>query len=489
MMLGVRGVLPTPHRGDDMDVGSVVGGYKLLELVGEGGMGTVFRGMDVMLEREVALKLLRPELTHRPDLVKRFQKEAITLARLNHPHIVTLHHMFRDGNRYFMVLEFVRGETLDHLIKRCGPIPWQTAVPLICQALRGLEHAHILKVIHRDIKPSNLILTQTGIVKLMDFGVARMLENNGLTQAGIVVGTLRYMSPEQILGHEIDFRADIYAMGVVLYEMLTGRAPFKRSTNYDLIRAMVEDAPDLPSKFVSPIPKRLEAVVLRALAKSPQDRYQSAGELRSELEDLLNGAVAEPVINERAQVVLGTGHSPEWTSRDDESVHDDEKTRLYTTRSSFRIFNNPAGAISKAATYVRSRTKGVALTAVSFFVVIFLVAFSRHEAPVSAPPVSVETAQSRPVESEHPFPQPRERPGVRVPPPVEASGQASSENAAPAVNQPNHSAASNSLSDNKTISRLERPKASKARTVKRKRGDRGRSSNKGVDGGWKIISE
>jgi serine/threonine protein kinase len=276
-----------------MELNSVIGGYKIVEKIGEGGMGTVFRGIDVMLEREVALKLLRPELTHMPDLVKRFHSEAIALARLNHPHIVTLHQLFRDGDRYFMVLEFVRGETLDHLIKRCSPIPWRTACPLICQALAGLEHAHILKVIHRDIKPANLILTQTGIVKLMDFGIARMLESGDLTQVGNMIGTLKYMSPEQIQGQDIDHLSDLYAVGAVLYEMLTGHAPFDTKTDYELIRAKVEEDPKPLRAFAHDIPPRLEDAVLRALAKSAQERFQSAGKFRAELEAILKDAASD----------------------------------------------------------------------------------------------------------------------------------------------------------------------------------------------------
>ncbi|MDD1620122.1 MAG: protein kinase [Methylococcaceae bacterium] len=273
-----------------MQLNSVVGGYKVIELVGEGGMGTVFRGLDILLEREVALKLLRPELPHNPHLVKRFRTEAVALARLNHPHIVTLHQLFRDGDNYFMVLEFVLGETLDRLIKRCGPIPWQTALPLICQALEGLEHAHILKVIHRDIKPANLILTQAGVVKLMDFGVARMLENSEATQSGYILGTLKYMSPEQIQGQDIDYRVDIYAIGMVLYELLTGHAPFDKQTDYELIRAHVEEYPKPPMMYLPHIPPRLDAAVLRALEKSPAERFQSASEFRGELEAILKAA-------------------------------------------------------------------------------------------------------------------------------------------------------------------------------------------------------
>lgn len=276
-----------------MLLGSVVGGYRILEIVGEGGMGTVCRAVDVLLEREVALKLLRPELTDQPDLVARFRTEAVALARLNHPHIVTVHHLFRDGEQYFMVLEFVRGETIDKLIARCAPIPWQTAVPLICQSLNGLEHAHILKVIHRDIKPSNLILTEQNAVKIMDFGIARMLETDGVTQAGNILGTVKYMSPEQITGQEIDFRADIYGIAAVLYEMISGRPPYSKQSEYELIRAKVEDSPEPLRKLIPSLPRQLDAIILRALAQDPADRYQSAALFRTELQSILDDPFCE----------------------------------------------------------------------------------------------------------------------------------------------------------------------------------------------------
>jgi serine/threonine-protein kinase len=266
---------------------TVVGGYKILEKIGTGGMGDVYKARDMILEREVALKSLRPELSDDPNLAKRFQAEAITLARLNHPNIVTLYNLFREDDQYYMVLELVHGETLDKLIKRCGAIPWRTAVPILCQALNGLEHAHILKVIHRDLKPSNLILTQIGTVKIMDFGIARILEESGLTRTGYMVGTIQYMSPEQVRGQKTDTRSDIYSIGVLLYQLLTGHAIFEGKNEYELLRLQVEECPVSPREFVPQLPKALEAVVMRALAKAPEERFQNAAEFRNALEIIL----------------------------------------------------------------------------------------------------------------------------------------------------------------------------------------------------------
>jgi serine/threonine-protein kinase len=266
-------------------LGKVIGRkYRVIEQIGEGGMGAVFKGLDIMLEREVAIKSLRADLTHDPKLVERFQVEAMALARLNHPNIITLYNFFQDDQQYFMVLELVQGETLDQLIKRGGALDWQTAIAYIGQVLCGLEHAHALKVIHRDIKPANLILTRAGIIKIMDFGIARILEAARLTRTGSIFGTLEYMSPEQIQGMEIDGRSDVYSVGAVLYEMLTGHLLFQRNSDYELIKSQVESTPLALQTFTPNLPPALEAAVLRALAKTPEQRFQTAASFRAELE-------------------------------------------------------------------------------------------------------------------------------------------------------------------------------------------------------------
>ncbi|HYH86004.1 MAG TPA: bifunctional serine/threonine-protein kinase/formylglycine-generating enzyme family protein [Pyrinomonadaceae bacterium] len=264
-------------------IGTVVGSYKILEKLGEGGMGAVFRGVDMMLEREVAIKFLRPELANQPQVVERFRSEAVTLAKLNHPNVATLYSFLRQGHDYFMVMEFVRGETLDHVIRRAGAMMCEDAVPLFCQTLDGIDYAHRHGVIHRDIKPANIILTSAGMIKVTDFGIARVLGTAHLTHHGQVVGTIEYMSPEQIRGRETDARSDIYSLAILLYEMLSGRMPFVSDSEYDLMRAQVESLPPPPRSFAPHIPDEVERVILRALAKSPDERFQTAGEFRSVL--------------------------------------------------------------------------------------------------------------------------------------------------------------------------------------------------------------
>lgn len=255
-----------------------LGHYRIMEKLGEGAMGEVFKGLDTLLEREVAIKLLRPELSNRPDIVERFRTEAVALARLNHTHIATLYSFLPHEHQYFMVMEFVRGESLAKLVERNRALPWQQAVKLVSQALEGLEHAHRLGVVHRDIKPSNMMVTHIGVLKVMDFGIARILEKARLTRAGHLIGTLEYMSPEQIAGLETDARADLYSLGVVLYELVTGRVPFEASSDYDLIKAQMEEPPKAPRIRVPDLPAALEEQILRALEKKPESRFESAAD-------------------------------------------------------------------------------------------------------------------------------------------------------------------------------------------------------------------
>jgi len=264
-------------------IGSVVGNYKIIDKIGEGGMGSVFKGVDLMLEREVAIKMLRPELAQQPNVVERFRTEAVTLAKLNHPNVATLHSFFRQGVDFFMVMEFVRGETLDHVIKTRGAMPCDQAIQLIGMSLEGIDHAHKMGIIHRDIKPANMMLTETGSIKVMDFGIARVLGTDRMTKVGHLIGTVEYMSPEQVRGEETDARSDIYSLGILLYEMLTGRVPFNSTSEYELMRCQIEDAPTPPRTFAPHIPLPVEQAIMRSLAKRREARYQSASEFRSML--------------------------------------------------------------------------------------------------------------------------------------------------------------------------------------------------------------
>jgi serine/threonine protein kinase len=262
-------------------IGQVFGNYKVTQKLGEGGMGEVYRGVDMMLEREVAIKFLRPELASQQQVVERFRSEARTLAKLNHPNIATLYSFMRAGESFIMVLEFVRGVTLDQVIQQRGAIPVDQAVPIFCQVLDGIQHAHEDGIIHRDIKPANMMLTEKGTLKVLDFGIARILGTARMTRQGNIIGTIEYMSPEQVRGFETDARSDIYSLGMLLYEMLTGRCPFDIQNEFELMKAQIEQYPVPPRQLNPAIPEVVEQAIWRAVAKDPAQRFQSAAEFRS----------------------------------------------------------------------------------------------------------------------------------------------------------------------------------------------------------------
>ncbi|MDT7543079.1 MAG: eukaryotic-like serine/threonine-protein kinase [Acidobacteriota bacterium] len=277
-------------------IGNVFGNYKVAAKIGEGGMGAVYKAVDLMLERDVAIKVLKPELADQPDVVERFRAEAVTLAKLNHPKIATLYSFFRDSGLYLMVMEFVPGQTLADLIAARGALDCGRAVQLFSQALEGIDYAHSLGVIHRDIKPANVMMTPAGVVKVMDFGIARVLGSARMTRAGHLIGTIEYMPPEQVRGQHTDARSDIYSSGIVLYEMLTGRVPFMNDSEYNLMRAQIEEPPPPPREFSADIPEAIERAILRALAKKPEDRFSTAGEFRTALLEAAPNAAPSVVV-------------------------------------------------------------------------------------------------------------------------------------------------------------------------------------------------
>jgi serine/threonine-protein kinase len=274
-------------------IGAQFDNYRITEKLGDGGMGSVYKAVDVMLERELALKFLRPELAQQKDLVERFRAEAVVLARLSHQNIASLYGLHRHGDDLFMAMEFVPGETLETWLRREGQIPLDRAVAVAGDVLQALDYAHRRGVVHRDVKTANIIVMPSGGVKVMDFGIARVLGTERRTRVGFVVGTIGYMAPEQIQGLDVDGRTDIYALGVVLYEMLTGRMPFQGETEYAIMQAQVQQMP-VPPRVFAPIPVPVENAIMRALAKLPQERYQTAADFHLALRTAMHQSATYP---------------------------------------------------------------------------------------------------------------------------------------------------------------------------------------------------
>jgi eukaryotic-like serine/threonine-protein kinase len=277
-------------------IGQTLGTYRLIEKLGEGGMGEVYRALDEMLDRDVALKMLKPELARRQATVDRFRAEAITLAKLDHPGIARIHGCSRHDDRWFIVMEFVRGETLLARLHRAGRLPWTEAVPIVCQLLDALEYAHRRGVIHRDMKPANVLMSTEGTVKVTDFGIARVLGTERATRTGHIVGTLEYMSPEQVRGEEVDGRADLYAVGILLHELLAGRVPFRGAAEYDVMRQHLT-APVPSLRGLPDVPAWFDDILQRALAKGLADRFPSAAAFQVAIE---GRAAAEPAMRVKA---------------------------------------------------------------------------------------------------------------------------------------------------------------------------------------------
>jgi serine/threonine-protein kinase len=251
-----------------------IGQYEIREQLGEGGIGRVHAAYDTILQREVALKSLRPELLSDTNFVERFRAEATSLARLNHPNITTIYSLIPEGNNLYMVMELVRGHTLDDIIKeRNAPIAVRESLAIIAQAADGLAYAHSMGVIHRDIKPSNLMIAENGVLKIMDFGIARIRGSQRLTRSGSIVGTLAYMAPEQLRGEEGDETCDLYSLAIVLYEMLSGAPPFSATSEYDLMQAQINKRPDRLTPRVPGLDPRVESALLKALSKKPAQRF------------------------------------------------------------------------------------------------------------------------------------------------------------------------------------------------------------------------
>jgi serine/threonine protein kinase len=269
-------------------IGNVLGGrYRLVELLGQGGMATIYRARDNQLERDVAVKILRPEYGRDPSFIARFRMEARSAAALNHPNVVAVYDYGADEFGPFIVMELVDGEDMASIIRRSGPLPPRQAARLAAESARAIAAAHQLGVVHRDIKPGNILVTSDGRVKVADFGIARAMAEAQITLPGTTLGSVHYFSPEQARGEPTTAASDLYSLGIVLYELLTGRRPFLGDSAAAVALARLSGPIPSPSDVRGGIPPPLDAIVMRALALQPQDRFESAGQMASALEAFL----------------------------------------------------------------------------------------------------------------------------------------------------------------------------------------------------------
>ncbi|MDR3647625.1 MAG: Stk1 family PASTA domain-containing Ser/Thr kinase [Acidimicrobiales bacterium] len=316
------------------------GRYELSHLVARGGMAEVYRARDQLLDRPVALKVLFPELSVDRSFVERFRREAQAAANLSHPNIVPVFDWGEDNGTYFIVMEFVDGRALSSILRTAGPLHPDRAAEIAADVAGALAYAHRHGVVHRDVKPGNVLITEEGTIKVTDFGIARAVNTEeSLTQTGAVMGTATYFSPEQAEGMGVDSRSDIYSLGVVLYEMVTGRPPFLGDTPVAVASKHVREHPPAPREVNPGVPPDLEAIILKCLAKSPDHRYATGDDLRIDLlrfrEGRAVGAASPPtgqhpsVTTQSVRALGGTQALPAVGMAEDEGEHEPSRTRLY----------------------------------------------------------------------------------------------------------------------------------------------------------------
>ncbi len=262
--------------------------YKIIEELGSGGMGTVYKVEDREIKEVIALKLLKRDIAADGKHIQRFQNELKFARKINHKNVCQMYHLSRDKDNFFITMEYVRGEDLKSIIHMMGQISAGKAIHIAKQICLGLSEAHSIGIIHRDLKPQNIMIDKEGNARIMDFGIARSIHAQGLTVSGVLIGTPEYMSPEQVEGKDIDFRSDIYSLGIILYELLTGGSPFSGGSPINVALKQKTELPVEPRKLNPLIPAALNKVILKCMKKNRDQRYPSALDLLADLTEIEN---------------------------------------------------------------------------------------------------------------------------------------------------------------------------------------------------------
>ena len=360
------------------EIGSRVGDYEVLEVLGSGGMGRVYKVRNVISDRVEAMKVVLPNLEGDAELADRFMREIKLQASLDHPNIAALHTALRVDNQLLMLMEYVEGVTIE-TVMRSGRIPIDKAIDYTAQVLSALSYAHARGVVHRDLKPGNMIITPSGVVKLMDFGIAKMAADRKLTQVGSTVGSLYYMSPEQIQGAaDLDPRSDLYSLGISLYEMVTGARPFQGDSEYSIMAAHLETNPPPPIQLDPNLPPALSEIILMALEKDPAQRFQTADAFRAALLSV-RGSVQTVVTPAAAPVVVAP---PPPAARSHRG--------LYIALGSLATIAIIVAAATQIPKFRRTAAESAPVAAVSA---------PAQQAPAEPPPAAMPSPAPAPVET------------------------------------------------------------------------------------------
>jgi serine/threonine protein kinase len=269
------------------------GRYQIIEELGKGGMGRVYKALDTEIKEKIALKLLKPEIGIDEEVIERFRNELKLARKISQKNVCRMYDLNRDEGVYYITMEYIAGEDLKRLIRKVGQMSAGKTISIAKQVCEGLAEAHSLGIVHRDLKPQNIMVDEDGNAKIMDFGIARSISAKGITREGVMIGTPEYMSPEQVDGKEVDQRSDVYSLGVILYEMLTGRVPFEGETALSTALKHKAEEPENPKDFNPQIPESLSRLILKCLEKKPERRYDSVQSIARELDTALGGNLSK----------------------------------------------------------------------------------------------------------------------------------------------------------------------------------------------------